>query len=74
MWHIPNDLLPGPAIEESRDALDLSSPGVARRRSSHHSLSACVHADGERLTWQEHLLRTAVALAVGLLITWIVWL
>lgn len=120
MWYIPNDLLPGPMKEESRDALDLSSPGVARRRSSHHSLSACVHADGERLTctyceneaqthctthrqrlcgdidcfrkhrwsdkdqcafvepsrplrgWEQHVLATLVALAVGLLVVSVV--
>jgi hypothetical protein len=77
MWHIPSDLLPGPAFEESRDALSVSR--LARCRSLYRSLFALLHAHGGRLKpsqplrgWKQHVLATLVALAVGLLVVSVV--
>jgi hypothetical protein len=73
MWHIPDDLQPGSIAQEEPDvAVSPSRLGVGGCMD--RSMSAPLHSQRERLTWKKHLLRTAVALAVGLAITWIVWL
>jgi hypothetical protein len=73
MWHIPTDLLPGSELQESA-YVDRHPGRLAGRHPARYPLLSSLHSQGERLTWKKHLLRTAVALAVGLLITWIVWL
>lgn len=79
MWYIPEDLQPGPALQESRDALSVPLPRLARCRALYRSLTAPLHAHGGRLKpsqplrgWKQHVLATLVALAVGLLVVSVV--